>query len=183
MAVSDLEVRVRYAETDQMGVAHHASYLVWFEAGRTEFLRAHGRSYAEIEADGWLLVVVEAHCRYRRPARYDDVLIVRTRLRALRMATLAFDYELIRKADGEVLADGYTVHAAVDRSGRARRIPDGLRRLVHPSGSARHALRPTRVTGSGQAWGRRDRDAGEITASLALSAVRGPAGIYPVRGG
>jgi acyl-CoA thioester hydrolase len=133
MSVSDLDLRVRYAETDQMGVAHHASYFVWFEAGRTEFIRGQGRSYAQVEEGGWLLVVVEAHCRYRRPARYDEVLTVRTRLEALRAATLRFGYELIRKADGEVLADGYSVHAAVDRTGRPRRIPEEIRRLLGPA--------------------------------------------------
>lgn len=127
-----MEVRVRYAETDQMGVAHHASYLVWFEAGRTEFIRDRGRSYAQLEADGWLLVVVEAHCRYHHPARYDEVLMLRTRLRSLHPATLSFGYELVRRSDGAVLADGYTVHAAVDRSGRARRIPAGIRDLLGP---------------------------------------------------
>ncbi len=132
MHVSELEVRVRYAETDQMGVAHHSSYLVWFEAGRTEFIRARGRSYAQMEADGWLLVVVEAYCRYRQPARYDEVLAVRTRLRSLGPATLSFGYELVRRADGEVLADGYTVHAAVDRGGRVRRIPTAIRDLLGP---------------------------------------------------
>jgi acyl-CoA thioester hydrolase len=133
----DLTLRVRYAETDQMGVAHHASYLVWFEAGRTEFIRAQGRSYAEIEADGWLLVVVEARCRYLLPARYDDVLVVRTRLGAVCAATLAFEYELLRPADGKVLARATTVHAAVDRSGRARRIPETLRRLFGAAGGHR----------------------------------------------
>ncbi len=132
MHVSELEVRVRYAETDQMGVAHHASYLVWFEAGRTEFIRDRGRSYAQLEADGWLLVVVEAHCRYRQAARYDEVLTVRTRLRSLGPATLSFGYELVRTADGQVLADGYTVHAAVDRAGRVRRIPAKIRALLGP---------------------------------------------------
>ncbi len=135
MIASDLEVRVRYAETDQMGVAHHASYFVWFEAGRTEFIRERGRSYAQIEEEGWRLVVVEAACRYRHPARYDDVLTVRTRLRALRAATFEFEYEVIRKTDGELLADGFTVHAAVDPTGRPRRIQDDLRRLL----GARHA--------------------------------------------
>lgn len=130
MDVSELEIRVRYAETDQMGVAHHASYLVWFEAGRTELIRSRGRSYAQIEADGWLLVVVEARCRYLRPARYDDVLIIRTRLGPAGPATLAFEYEVIRRADGDVLARGTTVHAAVDRTGRPRRIPEEIRRLL-----------------------------------------------------
>jgi acyl-CoA thioester hydrolase len=132
MHVSELEVRVRYAETDQMGVAHHSSYLVWFEAGRTEYIRDRGRSYAQIEADGWLLVVVEAHCRYHKAARYDEVLRVRTHLRSLGPATLSFGYELARKADGEMLADGYTVHAVVDRTGRARRIPAQVRELLGP---------------------------------------------------
>ncbi len=138
MNFCDLEVRVRYAETDQMGVAHHTSYLVWFEAGRTEFIRGRGRSYAQVEQEGWLLVVVEAYCRYRRPARYDEVLIVRTHLRELRPATLSFGYQVLRGADGEVLADGYTVHAAVDRTGRPRRIPDDIRRqLASPEVAAR----------------------------------------------
>ena len=137
MDISDLEIRVRYAETDQMRVAHHASYLVWFEAGRTEFIRSRGRSYAQIEAAGWLLVVVEVRCRYLRPARYDDVLTVRTRLGAIGPATLEFDYEVVRQADGTVIARGSTVHAAVDRTGRPRRIPDDVRDLLGaPSRSA-----------------------------------------------
>jgi acyl-CoA thioester hydrolase len=130
VSVSELEIRVRYAETDQMRVAHHASYLVWFEAGRTEFIRACGRSYAQLEEDGWLLVVIEAQCRYRRPARYDDVLTLRTRLRDLGPARMSFGYELVRAADGVVLADGWTVHAAVDRGGRVRRLPESLRALL-----------------------------------------------------
>ncbi|HLY23875.1 MAG TPA: thioesterase family protein [bacterium] len=130
MYVSELDIRVRYAETDQMRVAHHAGYLVWFEAGRTEYIRACGRSYAQLEEDGWLLVVIEAHCRYRHPARYDDVLTLRTRLRELGPARLSFGYELVRAADGVLLADGWMVHAAVDRGGRARRLPESMRRLL-----------------------------------------------------
>ncbi len=140
--ISELRIRVRYAETDQMGVAHHSAYLVWFEAARTEWIRERGRSYAEIEAAGWLLVIVEAHCRYRRPARYDDVLIIRTRLRDVRPATFAFAYEVVRHPDQEVLAEGYTVHAAVDRGGRVRRIPDEIGALLARAGegieSAKH---------------------------------------------
>ena len=127
-----MELRVRYAETDQMRVAHHASYLVWFEAARTEFIRARGRSYADVEKAGWLLMVVEAQCRYRRPARYDDVLVIRTRLRTLGRATLSFGYQVARRADGEVLADGYTVHAVVDRTGRARRVPEEIAGALRP---------------------------------------------------
>jgi acyl-CoA thioester hydrolase len=123
---TEMELRVRYAETDQMGVAHHASYIVWFEAARTEFIRARGRSYADVEKAGWLLMVIEAQCRYRRPAQYDEVLVIRTRLRSLGPVTLSFGYQVARRADGEVLADGHTVHAVVDRSGRARRIPEEI---------------------------------------------------------
>jgi len=141
MHTSELEIRVRYAETDQMGVAHHSSYLVWFEAARTELIRGRGRSYAEIESAGWLLVVVKAHCRYRRPVRYDEVLVVRSRVREVRAATLAFAYDVVRKVDGEIVADGYTVHAAVDRSGRARRIPEEISQLLAPTGSETHAGR------------------------------------------
>jgi len=133
--VSELDIRVRYAETDQMRVAHHASYLVWFEAGRTEFIRACGRSYAQLEEDGWLLVVIEAHCRYRQPVRYDDVLRLRTRLADLGPARLTFGYELLRAADGAMLADGWTVHAAVDRSGRVRRLPEQVRTLLGGAGA------------------------------------------------
>lgn len=135
MFVSELDIRVRYAETDQMRVAHHASYLVWFEAGRTEFIRACGRSYAQLEEDGWLLVVIEAHCRYRRPARYDEVLRLRTRLRELGPARLSFGYELLHAADGAAIADGWTVHAAVDRTGRVRRLPESLRQLLGRAGA------------------------------------------------
>ena len=144
MDVSELEIRVRYAETDQMGVAHHASYLVWFEAGRTEFIRERGRSYAQIEADGWLLVVVEARCRYLRPARYDDLLVVRTRLGQAGPASLGFDYELVRKEDGALLARGATVHAAVDRTGRPRRVPADLRRILGLPDAARGRHSPCR---------------------------------------
>jgi acyl-CoA thioester hydrolase len=118
-----------------MRVAHHSSYLVWFEAGRTEFIRACGRSYAQLEEDGWLLVVIEAHCHYRRPARYDEVLRLRTTLRELRPARLSFGYELARAEDGAPIADGWTVHAAVDRTGRVRRLPESVRQLLERAGA------------------------------------------------
>ena len=157
MSISELEVRVRYAETDQMGVAHHASYLVWFEAGRTEFIRARGRSYAQIEADGWLLVVVEARCRYIYPARYDDVLSVRTRVAALGGATIEFAYEIVRKHDQKVLAEGSTRHAAVGRTGRPGRIPAALRGSLGPPAEPQGPeSRP------GRPGGRRARPPGEL---------------------
>ena len=128
------EVRVRYAETDAMGVAHHTAYLVWFEAGRTEFTRAAGLPYRAVEEAGTRLVVVEAHCRYHRPARYDDVVVVQTRVRDLGRATVTFGYEARRRDDGVLLADGYTVHAATDVAGRVRRLPDDVRRALSGAG-------------------------------------------------
>jgi len=152
-----------------MGVAHHASYLVWFEAGRTELIRASGRSYAQIEQDGWLLVVVEARCRYLRPARYDDRLTIRTRLAALRGATLEFGYQVIRTEDGELLAEGTTVHAAVDRTGRPRRIPQEIRRWL---GGAGPAAAPGGRAGGHPVEGRSAGGPGEPKRSAARAGAR-----------
>lgn len=116
------EVRVRYADTDQMGVVYYANYLVWFEIGRTEWLRATGWSYREMEQDGLALPVIQVGCEYRQPARYDDRLEVRTRATLLSGVRVRFDYEVIRPG-GHVAAIGHTVHAAVDGSGRPRRLP------------------------------------------------------------
>ena len=123
-------VRVRYAETDQMGVVYYAQYLVWFEIGRTEWLRETGWTYRAMEAEGIGLPVIEAHCEYKSGARYDDDLDVRTRARLVSAARLAFDYDVARCADGQVLATGYTVHAAIDRSGRPVRLPARVKELL-----------------------------------------------------
>ena len=122
-------LRVRYAETDQMGVAYHANYLVWFEVARTDWLRHTGSTYRELEAAGIQLPVIEAHCEYRQPARYDDDLDIRTRATRLSPVRIRFDYELTR-ADAEVLATGYTVHAALDRAGRPCRLPPDVVTLL-----------------------------------------------------
>src|SRR5687767_14949567 len=125
-----INLRVRYAETDKMGVAYHANYFMWFEIGRCELLRAIGRSYREMEAAGIGLPVIEAHCEYRSPARYDDELEVRTWGRLLSLARVEFDYEISRPADATVNAVGRTVHAAVDTAGRPCRLPDYIRELL-----------------------------------------------------
>ncbi len=117
------KVRVRYAETDKMGVVYHANYLVWFEVGRTDLLRHHGWTYRDMEADGFGLPVIEAHCCYRRPARYDDDLDIRTTGRLISAVRLRFDYSVVRAADETLLAEGYTVHASLDPQGRPRRLP------------------------------------------------------------
>jgi acyl-CoA thioester hydrolase len=123
-------VRVRYAETDQMGVAYYANYLVWFEVGRTDWLRASGGSYRALEHDGLGLPVIEAQCIYKQPARYDDELEIRTRGRLVSPARLAFEYEIVRSGDSALVATGQTVHAAVDRHGRPRRLPPLVKELL-----------------------------------------------------
>lgn len=123
--------RVRYAETDAMGVAHHSNYFVWFEAGRTELMRSLGWSYRQMEDEaGVRLPVIEASCRFLRPVRYDDEVVVKTTARLMSRVRVAFDYELLRPADGTLLAQGRTVHAAVDAGGRPCRLPERARMLL-----------------------------------------------------
>ena len=125
-----INVRVRYAETDKMGVVYYANYLVWFEVGRSELLRAIGSSYRDLESTGIMLPVIEAHCEYRSPARYDDELQVKTSGALLSPARVEFQYEVSRLADGMVNAVGRTVHAAVDSGGKPCRLPDHIRELL-----------------------------------------------------
>ena len=128
--VASPTVRVRYAETDQMGVVYYANYLVWFEIGRTEWLRETGWTYRAMEADGLALPVIEAHCEYRQGARYDDELEIRTTARQVSAVRLAFDYEIVRRGDAAVLAAGHTIHATIDRAGRPVRIPARVKELI-----------------------------------------------------
>jgi acyl-CoA thioester hydrolase len=118
----EIEIRVRYSETDAMGYLHHANYFPYFEMGRTELLRASGGNYREMETEGLFMVVVHAECRFRKPARYDDVLTLKTRIARITPAKLEHDYEL-RRGD-EVLASANTTLACVDRTGTVRRIPE-----------------------------------------------------------
>jgi acyl-CoA thioester hydrolase len=122
-------VRVRYAETDKMGVVYYANYLVWFEVGRSEWLRATGGSYRQLEGDGTILPVLAAHCEYRRPVRYDDEIEIRTRATLLSPARLRFDYDIVPSGASEPSARGFTEHCGVDPEGRPRRLPPSLRRL------------------------------------------------------
>ena len=123
-------VRVRYAETDQMGIAWHGEYLAWFEVGRTDLLRGCGCTYRELEAQGLRLPVIEVQARYLRPALYDDVLQIHTRLIGVGGARVSFDYEVRREGTEGPLATGSTSHAAIDLHGRPRRIPEDLRRRL-----------------------------------------------------
>jgi acyl-CoA thioester hydrolase len=121
---------VRYAETDTMGVVYYANYLVWFEVARTDLLRESGWSYRQIEADGYMLPVLEAACLYHQPARYDDELDVRTEGLLLSAVRVKFTYEVVRRSDDLRLATGHTIHASIDRSGRPCRLPDRVRDLL-----------------------------------------------------
>ena len=127
---STSRLRVRYAETDTMGVVYYANYLVWFEVGRTDLLRDAGWSYREMETDGYRLPVLEANCIYRQPARYDDELDVRTTGALVSPVRVKFMYEVIRPADQLLLATGHTTHASIDRAGRPCRLPDRVRELL-----------------------------------------------------
>lgn len=127
--MSAAAVRVRYAETDAMGVAYHANYLAWFEVGRCEWLRSQGWSYREMEAGGTLLPVIEAHCEYRQPSRYDDELDVRTRGWLLSPVRVRFEYEVVVRSTGMIAAVGHTIHAATDQGGRPCKLPERVRNL------------------------------------------------------
>ena len=122
-------VRVRYAETDKMGVAYYANYLVWFEVGRTDLLRTLGWSYREMEEAGVILPVIEAHCEYRQPSWYDDELEVRTQGRLLSAVRIQFDYQLVRRGDDVTTAVGRTIHAALDADSRPCRLPERIRQV------------------------------------------------------
>jgi acyl-CoA thioester hydrolase len=120
----DAVVRVRYAETDQMGVVYHANYLVWFEVGRVELMRELGFEYKRMEKeDDCRIVVADVHCRYHHSAMYDEVLRIRTRIAESRNRVVKFSYEVIRDADGRVLANGETTHVICGRNGRPKLLP------------------------------------------------------------
>jgi acyl-CoA thioester hydrolase len=129
MRESTSTVRVRYAETDKMGIVYYANYLVWFEIARTDWLRDTGWTYRAMEDDGLALPVIEAHCDYRSSARYDDEIAIATTARLVSAVRLAFDYTVSRPADSTLIASGHTVHATVDRAGRPVRLPARVKDL------------------------------------------------------
>jgi len=121
----EIAIRVRYAETDRMGLLHHANYLVYFEQARTELLRSFGLTYKDLEDRGFLLVLTKVEAHYRRPAYYDDVLTIRTHVDRTTAVRIDHRYEVLR--NGELLADGKTTLACVDRQGRPQPLPEELR--------------------------------------------------------
>jgi acyl-CoA thioester hydrolase len=123
--VNEARVRVRYAETDQMGVVYHANHFIWFEVGRVEFLRQVGFSYKDMEReDHCFIAVVDARCRYKAPAFYDDEILVRTWLKNIRESIIQFGYELLRASDRTLLAEGETTHIVADAQMRRTTLPD-----------------------------------------------------------
>ncbi|HZQ91859.1 MAG TPA: thioesterase family protein [Terriglobales bacterium] len=123
--INETRFRVRYAETDQMGVAYHSNYFVWFEVGRVELFRQLGFAYRDMEReDNCYIAVADARCRYKAPARYDDELVVRTEIRNLRGALVHFGYVLVRVSDGTLLAEGETTHIVTDAEFRRRELPE-----------------------------------------------------------
>jgi len=121
---NETEIRVRYAETDKMGIVHHANFLIWFELGRSDFCRSRGFSYLEMEEkDNALMVVGESYCRYKSPAFYEDVLIIRTKVEDIRSRSLRFVYEIYRPSDETLLAEGETLHLVTDANKKVRSLP------------------------------------------------------------
>jgi acyl-CoA thioester hydrolase len=122
--VNETRIRVRYAETDQMGVVYHSNHFIWFEVGRVELLRQMGFSYRDMEStDKRFIAVAEATCRYRAPVRYDEEVVVRTRLKSARDSVLHFGYELVRLSDGTLLAEGETTHIVTDEQMKIAVLP------------------------------------------------------------
>ena len=120
---AEITIRVRYAETDQMGVVYHGNYFTWFEVGRVELCRQLGFEYKQMETeDDSYIVVADAHCRYKRPARFDDVLVIRTRVLSSQRRTVKFGYEITHQGSGELLATGDTMHVICDRLGRTKSL-------------------------------------------------------------
>lgn len=121
----DTTIRVRYAETDRMGLLHHANYFVYFEAGRTELLRQRGLSYRDIEDAGHYLVIIDAGCKFKRPAFYDDLLTLRTTVARVTHVKIVHHYQVFR--DDVLLAEGHTTLACVDKDGKPQPLPEQLR--------------------------------------------------------
>jgi len=126
---SFIEFRVRYVETDQMGIAHHSNYFSWMEAARAELMRNHGMSYRELEEKGYLLPVREAYCRYRKSLKYDDIIIIESELLELGGASIKIGYSIFKKGDNKPAAEGFTLHPFTDKNGKVVKTPDFFKKL------------------------------------------------------
>jgi acyl-CoA thioester hydrolase len=124
-AVNETKLRVRYAETDQMGVVYHSNHLIWFEVGRVELMRQMGFLYRDMEReDGRFIAVAEVRCRYRAPVYYDEEVVVRTRLKSVRESVVVFTYDLVRADDGKLLAEGETIHVVTNSEMKLAPLPE-----------------------------------------------------------
>ncbi|MDV5120514.1 MAG: thioesterase family protein [Candidatus Scalindua sp.] len=130
MKCNEINVRVRYQETDQMGIVYYSNYFVYFEMGRIEFLRNHGISYAEIEKENIFLAVAEAHCKYRAPAMFDDLLVIKTCLSKMKHARIEFCYEIRRNNEEKLIAEGFTRLACLDINRKPTAIPEKVRNAL-----------------------------------------------------
>lgn len=126
MNKGEIKIRVIYADTDAMGIVYHTNYIKWFEIGRTEFFRNVGLTYADIEASGYFLPLSEVYCHYIASARYDDILVVKTKLDYIRRASIKFHYTIMDEKKEREMAEGYTLHAFTDKNGKIVRAPEYL---------------------------------------------------------
>lgn len=139
----ETEIRVRYAETDKMGIVHHSNYLIWFEAGRSDLCRARGFSYREMEErDDALMVVAESYVRYKSPAYYEDLIHIRTRVAEVRSRSIRFIYEAYRVADDTVIAEGETLHVVTDGQKKVKLIPESYKALLTSSADVFRSFPP-----------------------------------------
>ncbi len=130
MKYFDLDIRIRYSETDQMGICYYSNYFIWYEMARTEYFRSLGFPYVRYEAEGIFLPVGEAYCRYYKPLRYDDLIIVKTWITALKRTSIKFAYRITKKGECESVAEGKTTHIFVDRNMKPCPIPPEIREKV-----------------------------------------------------
>ncbi|HQP91741.1 MAG TPA: thioesterase family protein [Candidatus Omnitrophota bacterium] len=128
--IHSTEVKVRYAETDKMGIVYYANYLVWFEVARTEYLLDEGLDYRDVESEGLFMAVVESHCAYKSPARYGDNVVIESWPSEVKNSSLKFNYKVLRKKDNALLAEGYTTHVLIDKDIKPRKIPEKIRTLL-----------------------------------------------------
>lgn len=126
----ETEIRVRYAETDKMGIVHHSNFLIWFEAGRSDLCRDRGFSYNQMESDNALMVVAETYIRHKSPAFYEDIITIRTQVAEIRSRSIRFVYEVFRASDEILIAEGETLHLVTDSDKKVRTVPDLYRRLL-----------------------------------------------------
>jgi acyl-CoA thioester hydrolase len=141
-AVNETRLRVRYAETDQMGVVYHSNHFIWFEVGRVELLRQLGFSYRDMESkDNCFIAVAEAKCRYRAAVRYDEEVLVRTQLLNVRESVIHFAYELRRAEDGVLLAEGETTHIVTDAEMKIAELPDKYMKVFREALGKTHSNR------------------------------------------